>query len=190
MRRPLDRRGELGRLEIGVVDPDPLGERDQVRRQVGAGRAGRAGAGSPRSSARSRTCRWCRRRGSTRSAAAGCRARSSAGACGPARTASRTARGRGGSARPPPGVTAALQLRPQPRQLVALGLDDVRRRLGDEALVGELALGALDLGLELGAARGAAGARRPRGRRRRWAGSRPCRREPARDATGSRAVAT
>ena len=36
-RGALDRGGERGRLEVGVVDPDPLGERDQVRRQVGAG---------------------------------------------------------------------------------------------------------------------------------------------------------
>ena len=43
---------------------------------------------------------------------------------------------------------SACQLRPEPVELLALGRDDGLRRLGDEALVGELALGALDLGLQ------------------------------------------
>ena len=72
----------------------------EVRRRVAAGPEPVAAGGSRRSSAWSRTCRWCRPRGSRRSAAAACRARSSAGACGRARSACRTARGRAGSPRP------------------------------------------------------------------------------------------
>src|SRR6202020_2739728 len=88
-------------------------------------------------------------RGSTESAAGDCRAWSSADACGRGRTASRTARGRGCSARLPR-ASQRFELRSEPFQLVAFGLDHLRRRLVDEALVGELALGPLDLGFELG----------------------------------------
>src|SRR6201986_1371899 len=60
------------------------------------------------------------------------------------------------TARDPPSPLRSqrVTLRPQPRQLVALGLDDLRARLGHERLIGELALGALDLAVELGASLG------------------------------------
>ena len=126
-----------------------------MRRQVRAGRAGRGAAGSRRSSGRSRTCRWCRRRGSTE------------------RALGVVERGH----QPPHAVEPEPHPEQLERQQVALGLlgrssrlrvtapraplrsraslsrsacNHVRRRLGDESLVGELALGALDLGLELG----------------------------------------
>src|SRR5436305_9559063 len=54
------------------------------------------------------------------------------------------------SVRWPTGASQRLQLGPEPLQLLALGLDDLRRRLVHESLVGELALGPFDLSLELG----------------------------------------
>ena len=58
-------------VEVVVVDPDALAERDAGAATGRRRCAGRGGRGSPRSSASSRTCRWCRRRGSTRNASLG-----------------------------------------------------------------------------------------------------------------------
>ena len=98
-RGALHGRAEGVGAEVGVADPDPLGERGQVRRQERAG-AHAVGLEQRRAScARSTTCRWCRPRGSRGSAPAGCRARSAAGACARARSACRTARARAGGPR-------------------------------------------------------------------------------------------
>ena len=101
-----DRGGEALGLDVALRDPDALGERHEVRRQVGAGAQPVALQDRAASSARSTTCRSSRRRGSSGSAPAASRARSSAGACGPGRTACRRARARAGSARPARAFTA------------------------------------------------------------------------------------
>ena len=104
-----------------------------------------------------------RRRGSTRSAAAACRAPSSACACGRARTACRTARGRAGSSSAWRQVSSpsSSQLPPRSRSsLSRSACDHLGGRLLDELLVGELALGALDLRCELPRRRASLPARR------------------------------
>ena len=174
VRGALDRARERARLDVAVVDADPFGERDEVRRQVGADAQPVALRGSRRSSAPSRTCRSCRRRGSCRSGARAGRASSSAGACGRARSACRTARARAGSARRPRAIqraAAAHSASSSARSrssFVALGLDDGRRRLRDEALVRELALAARAISASSSRAARRACARPRRGRRRRW----------------------
>ncbi len=122
----LDGGGEALGRGVLVVDAHALGEGHEVRRQVGARCAGRGGAGSRRSCARSTTCRWCRRRGSSRSAPAASPARSSAGASGPGRSACRRARGSAGSARPRRG-SQRLELPSQAVELLALGGDEADR---------------------------------------------------------------
>ena len=87
--------------EVGVVDADALGERDEVRREVGAGAQAVAGEDRGRHPHRRGLAVRARRRGPSRSAPAASRARSSAGACGPGRSACRTARATAGSAPPP-----------------------------------------------------------------------------------------
>ena len=133
----LDRGAEGLAGEVLVADPDALGEADQVRREVGAGAHAVRPRAARRSCAPSSSCRWCRRRGSPRSAPAGCRAPSAAAACAPARSACRTARARAGA--PPRAARSRSQLRellPQAGELVALGLHHGLGRLGHEALVG------------------------------------------------------
>src|SRR6202012_1635461 len=98
---------------------------------------------------------WCRPHGRCGTAVRGVRARSSGGASAPGRTASRTAPAP--VAAPPPRLLSAhrsqrLELGAQRRELVALGRDDGRWRLGDEAGVGELRLGPGDLRFKLSAA--------------------------------------
>ena len=84
-------------------------------------------------------------------APAGCRARSAAGACAPARSASRTARARGGGPRRRSRRHGAVTQSSSSSCLQPLELRRARPRrrprgrLGDEALVRELALGARDL---------------------------------------------
>ena len=167
-----------------LADPHALGERDEVRRQVRARAQPVALAGSPRSSAPSSSCRWSRRRGSPGTRPAAGRARSAAAASGPGRSACRTARGRAGSARRrrsssgPPWPAAAITA---PRAGAA-GRPACRARpattsggaLATKPCVGELGLGAVDLGLQpralLGALAlelGGVDARAPPARRRR-----------------------
>ena len=177
LERAVDLRGRRGgalhggaervAVQVLVADPDPLGEARQVRREERARRARRAPPAARPPCAPSRTCRWSPRRGSPRSAPAGCRARSAAAACARARTASRTARARAGAPRRPRDANRSklLQLPLEPVELLALGVHDGGRRLGDEALVGELALGARDLLLERRRGARARARRRPRGRR-------------------------
>src|SRR5205814_8298582 len=105
------------------------------------------------------TCRSFPPRGSSRTAAPDAPAPSSAVACGRGRSASRTARGRGCSARPPAG-SQGLQLRAEPLELLPLRRHDVRGRLLDKSAVGQLALGVLDVLLKLCSERGALAVRR------------------------------
>src|SRR3954452_21405198 len=112
--------------------------------------AARGARGSPRPCASSTTCRWSRPRGSTRSAAGAARGPSSACACGGGRSACRTAPGRAGIPRPDAGSSAqAPQLVAVGVELLALLLEDVGRRVVDEALVRKLLLPALHLRAEL-----------------------------------------
>ena len=123
----------------------------------------------------------------------GCPSTSSGGACGPGRSASRTARAQStAGARPRLRGSQRLQLGPPARASFSRSASTTAaRRLGDEARVGELALGALDLGSSsaraLRAARSAAASRppspggsprRPRDRDRGDRLRRPCRRRP------------
>ena len=139
------------------VDLDPLGERAQVRRQVGAGATAVRARGSRRSCAPSTTCRWCRRRGSTRSARCGepsavisRRMRSSPKRMPNSSSDAGSARPRAASERP--GESAATSrarpARASKRSSFSARLHQLGRRLVDEPLVCELALGALDLGAQ------------------------------------------
>ena len=68
---PRDRRGEGFGVELALADLHPLAVGHEMRRGVCAGAQPVALRGSRRSCASSRTCRWCRERGSRRSAPAG-----------------------------------------------------------------------------------------------------------------------
>ena len=92
-----------------------------------------------------------------------CRARSAAGACAPARSACRTARARAGASSacvevPGTHVASSSSSRRSRASLSRSAWTTGGGRLGDEALVGELALGARDL--RLAARRAARRARR------------------------------
>ncbi len=118
-------------LEVPVADPDPLGEARQVRRQERSGahavRLEQRGGHADGRGLAVRAHDVDRRV----SAPAGCRARSAAAACGPGRTASRTARARAGASRRPPDANRSklLQLPSEPFELGAFGVHDRRRRL-------------------------------------------------------------
>ena len=119
LRGALDGGGEVGLGHRLLPHLDPLPERAQVRRGVAAGAQPVALEDRRAEARRSRTCRWCRPRGSRRSGAAAARARSSACACGRGRSACRTARGRAGTPRP---RGRSLGLQPAQRLAVLLEL--------------------------------------------------------------------
>ena len=130
-------------FEVGLVSvhADPLGPAGHVRRVVSARRAAPRGAASPRSSSSSSLCRSSRRCGWTDRRAAGSPSSSSSARI---RSSPNPSCGQGLS--PSTNSTAErIELGPVLRQLVLLGLDDIRRRVLDEALVRQHPLAALDL---------------------------------------------